>query len=367
MSYLSCFWLSDRQAKDVATKTILKIKNFLSDLSSCLSWIANVRILLLRPVFAKTLVFFLLLCRLVHHPSMFAKHKMKIVARISILTMILLLITMTNGSGSFTLFMKVDGNSPIAFDLNTTSTMQDLRKEIGNVLEINGFIPSGYKISHATQDLTYHDNDTSLSDLGIGAETTIDVITLPRILYLNVTVTLGSNRPEGSNIQWDASFSSIGWFTSSWNHMFEAKVGTNTLFDDLESQVITFIEHQINHTIPSYTFGIIINPATSGPRDYTKRKHFLVSTSDGHVRLERIYTKSKQPTKAPNASVKQILFIPQSSRIVCDYYEIIGHTSLNDIYHDPMISRYTTGNVKYGFYFYKSRQDFTKYSSLYVP
>ena len=278
-------------------------------------------------------------------------------------------------NGSFTLYIRHNGGEPVAVDMDATSTVQHLREQIDAQLSAKQIRTSKVEIKCGIQNISELNNDTPLSDLEIGAESTINVNTGTELLTLHTFLNPGN---------YD---SNDGTFSTRWNskvgrgmelhYSCEVAIDTNTFFQDLESQIIEFIENEFNHTIPTdigMTF--IINPhrdleipelctlseielrrrefaASSSAEKFKIQQvlqsglrgrwpgsghviNFVVATSDRHVKLERTVAAARDIADDPNYFKKCLIRNELKNRVpgglnTITWLSIVDEISINDM------------------------------------
>ena len=255
-----------------------------------------------------------------------------------------LITTTTNGSNTgLMLFAKLNGNTPIAMELDVSSTIHNLKQQINKQLQSNGILTTQYQILHAGDDITHLQDDTHLSNLGISSEVTIDINTNTEPLKLNVTmskVVYGyTKRNSQRGMYSDYNTLRYGSSTNALMNEFEVNIGTNTFFQDLETQIISWVKKEFGYTMSSkIPLIIILMVEGNEPVDYcpiysfpAQHHHpriitppFVISTSHGYSRLELANSRSLTETTC----VPIELMTDKGSR----YNLINGYTTLNDLY-----------------------------------
>ena len=84
---------------------------------------------------------------------------------------------------TMTVFIKEGHNTPIAIEAESNWKVRDLKSNIRQMLNPGDLGITHFNLNYNTKDITNQD-ETPLSDLGIGAESTINLIINDRKLWI---------------------------------------------------------------------------------------------------------------------------------------------------------------------------------------
>ena len=202
-------------------------------------------------------------------------------------------------------------------------------------------------------------------DLGIGSEVTIDISTNTQPLKLNVTMT-------GSVYGYTEQNSQRGMYTGYNMHPyesfrnelvneFEIDIGTNTFFQDLESQIASWVKKEFGHVRPS-KLPLIITLMVAGSEPVTCCSVHSSSTESSIIITPFVLSTSHRYTRlevSNSRSLTRTTCVPIDMDAGTGYrYNVInGYTTLSDLYEAYDRS---DGAKPAAFYFYKSPRDFSK-------
>ena len=260
-------------------------------------------------------------------------------AAIHLLILCVLLATMSDASS--TLFIQHNNNPSISIDVNATSTIGDLKREIREILCIDNPFTQ-IKLIFGNRIINNDYDNTQLSDIGICSQTilNIDIHTPTHLLLENVNIRTINHY----------------YRDTLYIHSFNITIDTNRFFDELQTKIISFINQETltSHDDDEFIFHVITDnelalQLSTGlvfqryyhPEPLSNQRAFVISTNNGDTRLQPIFDQTHQEYNSTEKSrirksicegnPRHINLASLFYRSVHPWTEIKGFISLHDL------------------------------------